>query len=280
MFPVLSWVFLRGKCRYCKEKVSPRYALVETLCGLSYLSAFLVYFNKDIVFLNIQNVSDFVSPEFILALILFPVLICLSFFDIDTGEIEYWCPISISVLGIISVILSALGVLDGTFPNYLKEHLIGAVVISLPFAILAFLGMMGGGDVQLMAAAGLLLGWKIIPAALIGIILGAIYGIILKSVKKSKPLNPETSNTNSVLPETPNPETITPESLNPVSSETLTPETETPESLDQDSVPLLVFSGEQPPQGTVIRFGPFLALGIAVSYLFGELIINWYSSFL
>lgn len=160
LIPIFSWIFLGGRCRSCKEKISPRYMIVELVTALSYLAAFLV------IGLDIKLVY---------ALLLFPVLITLSLWDIDRKEIPYTCSIIIAVLGIASFFTAEM-------PWY--EHLIGAAVIAVPFAVLCFLGAMGGGDVQLMAAAGLLLGWNIIPAAMIGIILGAIAGIIIKSLTK------------------------------------------------------------------------------------------------
>lgn len=161
LIPILSWIILGGKCRSCGEKISPRYMIVELLTGLLFLAAFLA--------LGFSVLTVF-------AAVLFPVLVVLSLNDIDHMEIPYWCSITIAVLGVISIFV------DGS-PWY--EHLIGAVIISVPFAILAFLGAMGGGDVQLMAAAGLLLGFKIIPAAAFGIILGAVGGLIIKAVTKS-----------------------------------------------------------------------------------------------
>lgn len=160
LIPIFSWIFLRGRCRFCKEKISPRYMIVELITALSYLAAFLV------IGLDIK---------LIYALLLFPVLITLSLWDIDRKEIPYTCSIIIAVLGIASFFTAEM-------PWY--EHLIGAAIIAVPFAVLCFLGAMGGGDVQLMAAAGLLLGWEVIPAAMIGIILGAIAGIIIKSLTK------------------------------------------------------------------------------------------------
>lgn len=160
LIPIISWILLGGKCRYCKEKISPRYMIVELLTALSYLAAFLV-FGADI--------------KLAYAALLFPTLMVLSLWDIDRKEIPYTCSIIIAVLGIASFFTA-------NTPWY--EHLIGCAVIAVPFAILCFLGAMGGGDVQLMAAAGLLLGWSIVPAAMIGIILGAIAGCIIKAVTK------------------------------------------------------------------------------------------------
>ncbi len=190
LIPIVSWILLGGKCRFCKEKISPRYMIIELISGLSYLGGFMVLG---------------LSIKLIFALILFPVLIILSLWDIDRKEIPYTCSIIIAVLGLLSFLISDM-------PWY--EHLIGAAVVGVPFAILCFLGAMGGGDVQLMAAAGLLLGWGIVPAALIGIVLGALFGIAIKIKTK----------------------------LN------------------------------------IICFGPFLSVGIALGYLFGNDIITAYLS--
>ena len=160
LIPVFSWIMLGGKCRFCKSKISSRYMGVELITGLSYLAAYL---------------KLGLSVELIFAVVLFPVLMVLSLWDIDRKEIPYICSILIAVMGLLSFF-------TGSMPWY--EHLIGAVIIAVPFAVLAFLGAMGGGDVQLMAASGLLLGWSVVPAAMIGIVLGAIFGIIIKAVTK------------------------------------------------------------------------------------------------
>lgn len=161
LIPVLSYLMLGGKCRWCKKRISPRYMMVELLTACSYLAAYLVL--------------GF-SGELIYALILFPVLIILSLWDLDHKEIPYTCSIIIAVMGVVSIFTSQV-------PWY--EHLIGAVIVAVPFGVLCFLGAMGGGDVQLMAAAGLLLGWSIVPSALVGIIIGALFGIVVKAVTKS-----------------------------------------------------------------------------------------------
>lgn len=188
LIPVFSWIFLGGRCRFCKSRISARYMAVELITGLSYLAAYI---------------KLGLSVELAYAVVLFPLLVVLSLWDIDRKEIPYACSISIAVLGVISFFTALM-------PWY--EHLIGAAVIAVPFAVLAFLGAMGGGDVHLMAAAGLLLGWSVVPAAMIGIILGAIFGIVIKAVTKEN----------------------------------------------------------------LICFGPYLSVGIAVGYLFGNDIINGY----
>lgn len=161
IIPIIGWFISGGECRSCQKKIPIKYMLTELLTAASYLTAFLVL--------------DF-SAELIYACLLFPALVVLSLWDIEKKEIPYACSIFIAVLGIISIFTSKV-------PWY--EHLIGAVIVAVPFGIMCYFGAMGGGDVQLTAAAGLLLGWNIVPSVMIGIILGAIFGIIVKVLTKS-----------------------------------------------------------------------------------------------
>ncbi|MBQ6555014.1 MAG: prepilin peptidase, partial [Firmicutes bacterium] len=67
------------------------------------------------------------------------------------------------------------------------EHLIGMFAISVPMFILLFFGAMGGGDMKLYAAAGLLIGWKLAVLSVIAAcIFGSIGSIILMLAKKVK----------------------------------------------------------------------------------------------
>ena len=157
MFPIFSWLFLRGKCRYCGAKVSPRYMIFEACCAVTYLLAFIMFG---------------LSWEFAYAAVLFAVLICVSGIDIDHFEIPYWCSITVGVLGI-----SAFFV----FPETVwYERLISLGVVGVLFVILVLIGGMGGGDLQLMLGASLLLGYRVFPALFIGILLGAVYGSVKK----------------------------------------------------------------------------------------------------
>ena len=162
MFPIFSWLILRGKCRFCGARISPRYMIMEALCAVSYLGAYLVY--------------GF-SWEFAAACVLFAVLIVLSGIDIDHFEIPYWCSITVGVLGIASFFIPWGAAM--TEPWY--QRLISFGVVAVMFFILVLVGGMGGGDLQLMLGASLLLGTKVFPALFIGIVLGAVYGIVKKA---------------------------------------------------------------------------------------------------
>lgn len=157
LVPIFSWIILGGKCRKCKAPISVRYTIVEALTGLMFLLSYIRFS---------------ASLPMVVAIVFFSLLIVLSCIDIDHMEIPYWCTISIAVLGIATFF---------TEPNMpWWEHFAGAAVIAVPFAVLALFGGMGGGDVQLMAAAGFVLGWKIVPAAVIGVIIGAVYGVVMQ----------------------------------------------------------------------------------------------------
>lgn len=163
MFPVFSWLILRGKCRFCKSKISPRYMIVEAITGAVYLLAWFRF--------------GYVGAwwELSVAAVMFPVLIVLSCIDIDHFEIPYWCSITIAVIGIASFFIPF-----AIHEVVWYERLIALGIVGVMFVLLVLVGGMGGGDLQLMAGASLVLGYKSFPGLFIGIVLGAIYGVIKK----------------------------------------------------------------------------------------------------
>ena len=163
LVPVFSYILLKGKCRYCKSHISFRYPLVELansilwgLCaymfGLEWKMAVYCVFSS--------------------------ILLVLAMIDWDIQEIPYRFQIMIICLGIVSIFLPG-------FPT-IKERLIGAVVISVPMMILTLLmNGFGGGDIQLMAVSGFLLGWKAnVVAMLIGTVLAGVIGFGVLRKKK------------------------------------------------------------------------------------------------
>lgn len=162
MFPIFSWIFLRGKCRYCGEKISPRYMIVEGITAVLYCLAYLVFgFRLELAF----------------SAVLFAVLVVLSAIDIDRFEIPYWCSITTAVLGVIAIFVFK------ETPWY--ERLIAMGVVLVIFVILVLVGGMGGGDLQLMVGASLLLGYKVFVALFIGVLTGAVYGTVKKMRDRS-----------------------------------------------------------------------------------------------
>ncbi|MBR1444346.1 MAG: prepilin peptidase [Firmicutes bacterium] len=157
LFPLFSWLFLGGKCRYCKAKISFQYPLVELLNGLAYLGLFLYFgLNAYTVFLCI----------------FFSALIIVSGTDIREGIVLDSINLFILILGIIYMLFFDLD-------NW-SSHLIGFFSVSVPLIIIALLtGGMGMGDVKLYAAAGFFLGWKYaLLSVVIMSVISAISGII------------------------------------------------------------------------------------------------------
>lgn len=165
MVPVFSWLFLGGKCRKCKAPISPQYPIVEALNGVLYVLIFLV--------------EDF-SLEAVLYCLLASALLVLSVIDWRTYEIPVGINIFILILGILRVVTD--------YRNW-WNYLIGFLCVSLFLYLLFWISKgkaIGGGDIKLMAAAGLLLGWKlIILAFLLGCIIGAIIHVIRMRVSKA-----------------------------------------------------------------------------------------------
>lgn len=161
LIPLFSWLFLGGKCRKCKSKISVQYPIIELLNGILWLSAFLVF---DL------------SITTLLFCGLFSSLIALSVIDFRTYEIPVGFNIFILVLGTIRVITEFI-----SDHNSWPEYIIGLVSVSVPLTLIYYATKgrgIGGGDVKLMGAAGLLLGWKIVVLAFfLGCLLGSVIHI-------------------------------------------------------------------------------------------------------
>ncbi|MGI6201185.1 MAG: prepilin peptidase [Christensenellales bacterium] len=164
--PLVSFVALRGKCRFCGARISPRYPLVEGLNAAVYLAAYL---------------SMGLSARMGLTCLSASALIVAAFLDLDTRMVPDRISVFIAALGIV-------GLLVGREPP-LWQAVLGALVISAPMLILALaLGGFGGADIKLSAACGLLLGlWQMLLAGLIAALsAAALAGIGLASGKLSR----------------------------------------------------------------------------------------------
>lgn len=95
LIPIISYVFLRGKCRYCKEKIRPRYLILEILSGLLFVSiAYLMKFN-----INTLNNIQIVEYSFIILYLTFIILI--SGIDIENRKMDKL----VSIYGIVISII-------------------------------------------------------------------------------------------------------------------------------------------------------------------------------
>ncbi len=163
--PLFSWMILRGKCRYCKAPISPQYPIIEASNGVLWL---LVAMIKGL------------SVESLLYALLFSALLTLSVIDFRTYEIPAGINIFILTLGLIMTVLNYTEWLD---------HVIGFLAVSIPLYIIIIVTDgrgIGGGDMKLMATAGLLIGWKLIILAFaLGCIIGAPVHILRMKIAKA-----------------------------------------------------------------------------------------------
>ena len=160
--PILSWIFLLGKCRFCKNKIGIQYPLVELVMGFLFC---VIYIKEGF---SIQAIEYFV---FVFG------LVTISVIDLK----HFLIPDMISIPGIFLGLLGAL-----INPNRLfLDSLIGIVLGGGFFWITGYLYYkvkkehgLGGGDVKLVAWIGAVLGWGSLPfVILFSSIIGTIFGI-------------------------------------------------------------------------------------------------------
>lgn len=175
LVPLFSWIFLGGKCRYCKAKISPQYPIIEAINGIMYV---LIFFFVCDMQLQIALIGYCIA---------FSALLVTTVIDWRTMEIPDSMWITVFVGGIIVYIDELLK--EGFEFDCFLQRFIGIFAASGVLFLLAVItkGGMGGGDIKLMAACGFLLGWKTIVLSLImGGVIGTLYIIFMAIKNKGK----------------------------------------------------------------------------------------------
>jgi len=195
--PIVGWLLLRGRCRHCATRISPRYPLVELVVGLIWLGCYVAFG---------------LEWEALRAATLLTILLGIALTDAE----HYLIPDEFSVGG--AAIGLALAALPGGIS--LLDAAIGALVGFGLLWLVAVAGekafrkpAMGGGDIKMMSMIGAFTGWV---GVLLTIFLGSLLGSLI---------------------------------FGPISWRT----------------------------GKLVPFGIFLAVGAAVSFLWGGEIVGWYS---
>ena len=160
LIPVFSWVAQGGKCRSCGVRLSAQYPIVEALNGSMWLlTAVLLK-------------GDWLTVALYCGL--FSLLLVLSVIDWRTYIIPNGINLTIFVLGLVR--------LATDFANW-PTYIIGMASVSLVFLLLHILtggNGLGMGDVKLVAAAGLLLGW---PKMILAVLVGSVSGAVIHSIR-------------------------------------------------------------------------------------------------
>lgn len=186
LIPILSWLFLRGKCAYCGKKISAHYIMLELLTGALFLISFL---NWNFI----ESTPSIVNPQILdysinwqilekltFYLIEFSLLIGIFFYDLLHKEIP-------DELSLPAIIIAIVGGLIFGIPTPLNMLLGGASIFV--FFLLQFVlsrgTWIGGGDLRLGALMGILLGWeKGLLALVIAYLVGGLLSLFLLAGKK------------------------------------------------------------------------------------------------
>jgi leader peptidase (prepilin peptidase)/N-methyltransferase len=175
LVPLFSWLFLGGKCRYCRTPISKRYPLVETIGGICALLCC-------VKFVDPMALTLLGGLRALLYFYMCAVLTVIAFIDWDTMTILDSTNVAVLLGGIASIFLFK----DITW----LQRLIGVFCISLPMYILVLIkeGAFGGGDIKLFAALGVFFGWKMtLLVFFISILIGGVYaGVSLASQSKKR----------------------------------------------------------------------------------------------
>ena len=198
--PVVSWLWLRGKCRWCHKPISVQYPVIEALVGVLFGVSVLAYGA------SLHAVSTAVFGTLLLGIAI-------------TDARHYLIPDEFSLGGLVLGLALALG---GGVPGFLQALLGAAVGFGLLWGV-AKVGAwvfkeeaMGGGDIKMMAMVGSFVGWRgVLLTVFAGAALGSLIFVPL-SIKKKR----------------------------------------------------------------LVPFGVFLAVGAAVTFVFGDAILVWYGHFL
>lgn len=177
LVPVFSWLFLKGKCRYCGSKISPRYTLVELMTGL----IFAILYNTFGISL------DLLASAFLMSL-----LIPVFFIDLDYKIIPDEIVVTGLVAGAIIIVSNIFFPLEIYRGGQWWDPILGMIAGSGTLLLIGLMASkiyktdeaMGGGDIKIFAPIGIFLGWKMTFFALfISIVIAGVTSFILIVLK-------------------------------------------------------------------------------------------------
>jgi leader peptidase (prepilin peptidase)/N-methyltransferase len=178
--PVVSYIILKGRCRDCHEKISPRYPLVEVLTAVMSVLLFWKFG---------------LSLQYLFVFVFCCSLIVITFIDLDHQII----PDVITLPGIPIFSLIAVFFMGVPWLEVVLGVLIGGgclYVVAVGYELITQKEGMGGGDIKLLAMLGGFLGWKsIVFIVFVSSLLGALVGVAMmiargKDMKYAVPFGP------------------------------------------------------------------------------------------
>lgn len=178
LVPILSYIFLKGKCRYCQNKISIKYPLFELITGILFVLSYIKFG---------------LTINFAISLIFCSMLIIITISDIDTFII----PDQVLLVSAIIIFIIYIFTYKTFAFDYLKDGIISFIFMYAVKLIGNFIfkkESMGDGDIKLMSVVGMVIGYKkVIIALFLAAYLGlpyAIYIMIKKNINHELPFGP------------------------------------------------------------------------------------------
>lgn len=177
LIPLLSYLTLRGRCRYCSKEISYMYPLIELSAGLIYALLFIKFPFAD-AYLNFDGLT---LLQYALYGFYAFILIFTFFFDLHYHHVSDEILLPAILIGLVAVLVPG------------SPHIINALIgMAIPIAffgaqfILSRGSWLGAGDLRVGAFMGVILGWKLVVIALVlSYIIGSIASIFV-AIKKHK----------------------------------------------------------------------------------------------
>ena len=264
--PVLSYLLLCGRCRDCGARISPRYPLVELANCLLWMGSVAWFFPRGVGMVAVACVAC-------------SALIVVFCTDLETMLIPDSMLVVLGLCGIAALLLDVFGL--GVGIGW-QARLIGTAA-GFGFFLLLFLGCrllkgeagLGFGDVKLMTAAGLLVGWQ-------GLLVAALFGSVAAAVTMAIRAALHRGARETAAGEPPREHAARDDISGAACGEGAEPASE-PSGRGEgaaESVFELSGCGGEERDGEVpskaFPFAPFLAAATAVALFFGQNIVDWY----
>lgn len=198
LVPVFSFLFLEGRCRSCKTKISRQYPLVELVTGLVFFALFYKF--KDLFLVDTLRFS-FIYAYYAT---LFSILLVITVYDIRHKIIPDTLAFIFGAFAFVGMFFFNSGAYDAAslfYPHIPSwTQIFSSFAVALPFGLLWLVsrGMwMGLGDAKLALGLGFMLGLsKLLSATVVAFWSGAIIGIVfvvfgkLRNLKSEIPFGP------------------------------------------------------------------------------------------
>ena len=211
LIPILSYLFQRGKCKSCKERISIRYPAVEVATGVLFAANYIYFF-------GLMNTRwDWVDVvSFVARLVFIGILMLIFVYDLMYMEI----PDQVVLPGIVVALVADIAQVAVSFwqfrslteslpigkyllsnTSFINSHLweigspylfgiLAGLVLAAIFYVIVLISQeraMGGGDIKLAILLGLILPWPLlVPAMYVGFIVGATVGILVLLLRRGK----------------------------------------------------------------------------------------------